>query len=474
MAQTENLESDPRARAWDWGLLREAVRGSQRDLTTESLGRAILLLAIPMVAEMMMESVFVVADVFWVAKLGADALASVGLAESLVVVIEATAMGLSMGATAVVARRIGAKDPAGAARAAVQAMALALVLAALAGVAGALAAPRLLGAMGASPGVVAVGTSYTRVLLGGSGTLVMLFVVNAIFRGAGDPAIAMRTLWLANGINIVLGPCLVFGWGPFPRLGVTGAAVATTIGRGAGVLYLVRALVRGRGHLTVGRAEVRLDRKELGTIVRLSSSGVVQSLIGMTSWLGLLRILSRFGSATLGGHTIAIRIVLFALLPSWGLGGAAATLVGQNLGAGRPERAEQAVWRAAFYNAVFLGVVGLALAVLSTPIVGLFSSEPAVVELGARSLRVVSVGFVFYAYGMVATQALNGAGDTRTPTLINLACYWLGEVPAAYLLANPMGLGPTGVWVSITLAFSAHAVVAVLVFRRGRWKAVKV
>jgi putative MATE family efflux protein len=457
-----------------WALVREALSGSRRNLTEESLGAGILLLAIPMVMEMIMESVFAVADIFWVSKLGPDAVAAVGLTETLLTIVYATALGLGMGATAVVARRIGAKAPGDAARAGVQAIGLAVGLAAVIGVAGAVAGPRLLAALGAPPAAAAVGAGYVRVMLGGSVTIVLLFVVNAVFRGAGDAAIAMRTLWLANGINIVLGPFLVFGWGPFPRLGVTGAAVATTIGRGAGVLFQLRALRRGRGHLVVRREHVRPDAVVLRAILRISSSGVVQALVGMTSWVGLVRILAGFGSAALAGYTIAIRVVLFALLPSWGLGSAAATLVGQNLGAGHPDRAEQAVWRAAVYNLAFLSAVGLALAVLANGIVRLFSGDPAVVAYGGRCLRVVSAGFPLYAFGMVTTQAFNGAGDTRTPTLINFICFWLCEIPVAAVLSRPAGLGPLGVFLAITIAFSAVAVLGVGLFRRGHWRTVRV
>ncbi|MEO8214359.1 MAG: MATE family efflux transporter, partial [Myxococcales bacterium] len=302
----------------------------------------------------------------------------------------------------------------------------------------------------------------------------LLFMMNAAFRGAGDAAISMRTLILANSINIVLGPFLIFGWGPFPRLGVTGAAVATTFGRGVGVLYQLRALRAGKGHLAVRRRHLRLDPDTLRTIAGISSSGVVQSLIGTTSWVGLVKILSAFGSVALAGYTITVRIVLFALLPCWGMSNAAATLVGQNLGAHQPERAESAVWRAAWYNFIFLGGIGLLFFIFSHPIVGVFSPDVRVVEIGARGLRVVSLGFLFYGYGMVMTQAFNGAGDTRTPTLINLFCFWLWEIPLAYVLAGPLGFGPTGVFTAITVAFSTMAVVAVLLFRRGTWKRVKV
>jgi putative MATE family efflux protein len=383
-------------------------------------------------------------------------------------------MGLSMGATAVVARRTGEGDKEGAARAAVQAIALGLFLAAGVGVTGWIFGPRLLVAMGASPGTIAIGSAYTQVMLGGSVTVMLLFLINAVFRGTGDASAAMRTLILANTINIILGPFLVFGWGPFPELGVTGAAVATTIGRGVGVLYQIGLLMRGQGRLQIGRRHLGLDGATMKTIVRISRSGILQVLIGTASWVGLVRILSGFGSAALAGYTIAIRIVLFALLPSWGMANAATTLVGQNLGAGRPERAETAVWKASFYNLVFLGAVGVVFIGLAEPLVRLFTAEPEVLAYGSRCLQIVSAGFLFYAFGMVVTQAFNGAGDTRTPTLLNLGCYWALELPLAYVLSHQGGLGPNGVFIAIPIAFSVLTVVAVALFRRGRWKAVKV
>jgi len=421
-----------------------------------------------------MESIFAVADMFWVAKLGPDAIATVVLTESMLIIIYAFAMGLAMGAAAVVARRIGEKDPNGAARAAVQAIALGAGLAAGVGVAGAVAAPKLLAAMNAAPEVIRIGTNFTRVMLGGSFTVILLFLINAAFRGAGDPTVSMRTLILANSINIVLGPLLVFGVGPFPRMGVTGAAVATTIGRGIGVLYQLRALRAGRGHLAVRREHLRLDTGVMATIMRLSGTAVFQAFIGTTSWVALMRIVARFGSTALGGYGVAMRVVMFALLPSWGMANAAATLMGQNLGAARPDRAEQAVWRAALYNLAFLGCTGLLFVLFGEQIVRGFSSDPEVVRYGSQALRIISAGFLFYAYGMVLTQAFNGAGDTRTPTLINLFCFWLWEIPLAWLLAQPLGLGPTGVFVSVLVGFSTMAVVSVVLFRRGRWKRVKV
>jgi putative MATE family efflux protein len=328
--------------------------------------------------------------------------------------------------------------------------------------------------MGASPAVQARGAAYTRIMMGGSVTIVLLFLINAAFRGAGDAAITMRTLWLANAVNIALGPVLVFGLGPAPRLGVAGAAVATTIGRGIGVVYQLAALRRGKGRLVVRRAHLRPDGETLRAILRISRSGVVQSLIGMVSWLPLMRILAGFGSAPVAGYTIAMRVVMFSLLPSWGLGNAAATLVGQSLGAGDPARAEAAVWRAAFYNLVFLGAVGIGLVLFGEQVVRLFTSDGEVVRQGGRCLRVVAAGFPFYAYGMVVSQAFNGAGDTRTPTWINVGCFWLGEIPLAALLSWPAGLGPLGVYLSVTAGFSALAVVSIVLFRRGNWKTIRI
>ena len=457
-----------------WSLVRESLAGSRRDLTVMPLGRAILLLAIPMVLEMVMESVFAVADIFWVSKLGADAVATVGLTESLLSIVYAVSMGLAMGVGAVVARRTGAKDARGAGRAAVQAVLLGFGLAVVVGTVGGLLAPRLLELLGASPAVLATGTGFTRIMLGGCATIVLLFMINAAFRGAGDASITLRTLWLANGINILLGPILVFGLGPAPRLGVNGAALATNIGRGIGVLYQLWMLSRGGGRLVIRHEHLTFDGETLRTIFRIARSGVVQMLIGMTSWIGLVRILAAFGSSALAGYTIAMRVVMFMLLPSWGLGNAAATLVGQNLGAGNPARAEQAVWRAALYNCVFLGTIGLLLVPLAPQVVRLFTADLAVVEQGGTCLRIVAAGFAFYAYGMVVSQAFNGAGDTRTPTWINLGCFWLGELPVALLLSRAFDLGPSGVYIAITLAFSSMAVVSIVLFRRGRWKVVKV
>ena len=463
-------EARPAPRESVWSAIREALAGSQRDYTEGPVGRSIFILSIPMVLEMVMESVFAVVDVFFVSRLGADAVATVGLTESMLAIIYALAFGLSIGATATVARRIGEHDRDGAARTAVQAIALGIVVSVVLGIAGVILAPTLLRVMGASATVIATGSGFTRIMLGCNASIVLLFLINAIFRGAGDAAIAMRTLWLANALNIVLAPCFIFGVGPFPELGVAGAAVGTTIGRGTGVLFALSQLLRRDGRIVIRRDHLQLQPATMLRLARLSSTGTVQVLIGSASWIGLIRILSSFGSAALAGYVIAIRIVLFALLPSWGMSNAAATMVGQALGAKKPERAERAVWTAGFFNMCFLGAVSVVFLVLAPAIVGLFTSDPAVRPYAITGLRVMSLGFVFYAYGMVFSSSFNGAGDTWTPTRLNLVAFWLFEIPLAWVLAYRVGLGPNGVFWSVTAAFSLFAVLAALVFRRGTWK----
>jgi putative MATE family efflux protein len=451
-------------------IVREAVRGSHRDYTSGPIGSAIVMLAVPMVLEMVMESIFAVVDVFFVAHLGADAVATVGLTESILSIIYSVAMGLAIGASAMVARRTGEGDKEGAAHAAAQELTLGCMVAIALGIVGAVFAPGLLGLLGASPAVVASGTSYARVMFAGNASILLLFLVNAVFRGAGDAAIAMRVLWLANFLNIVLGPCLIFGLGPFPRLGVTGAAIATTTGRSIGVIYAAWRLIRGDGRIAVARRHWRFDFPIIARIARLSGTGILQILIGTASWIGLVRILATFGSTALAGYTIGLRIIVFALLPSWGMSNAAATMVGQALGARKPERAEKAVWLAGFYNMCFLGVVGLLFELFAGPIVTLFTSDVAVAAYAIDCLRIVAAGFLFYAYGMVISASFNGAGDTVSPTLLNLFCFWLFEIPVAYLLGIRLGMGPRGAFIGMALAFSMLAFTSALVFRRGRWK----
>jgi len=457
-----------------WSTLREALRGTRIDYTTAPVGRAVIMLAVPMVVEMAMESIFAVADVFWVSHLGADAVATVGLTESMLTLIYTGAIGVSIGATALVARRIGENDQEGASRAAGQSILVGIAVSAAIAITAGPNARALLRAMGATPDVVDIGGTFTRIMLTGNASVFLLFLLNAVFRGAGDAAIAMRVLILGNALNIVLGPCFIFGIGPFPRLGVAGAATATNIGRGTGVIYQIVTLARSRGRIAIGRRHLRPDWPTLAGVVRLSGTGTFQIFIGTASYVGLVRILSSFGSAALAGYTIGIRVILFALLPAFGISNAAATMVGQNLGAGRPDRAERAVWTAAGYNVLFLGAVGVLFLSAAGPIAGVFSTDAAVRPFAVACLRTVSLGFLFYAVGMVLTQAFNGAGDTWTPTLINLFVFWLWEIPLAWWLARRTPLGARGVFIALTVAYSSLAVVSALLFRRGTWKMKKI
>jgi putative MATE family efflux protein len=469
--QEVKLESKPIAL---WPSIREALRGSHQDFTSVSLNRAILLLAIPMVLEMVLESLFAVVDVFWVGRLGADAVATIGLTESMLSLIFAVGLGLAMSTTAMVARRIGEKDPEGAAVAAVQAIVLGFVITFIVGLPSVFLAPKLLVWMGASPGVVAVGSGYARIAVGGAGAIMLLFLNNAIFRGAGDAAIAMRLLWVSNIINLVLDPCLIFGLGPFPKLGVTGAALATLTGRTIGVLYQFYRLMRGTERIRVLRRQLKINVDVLVRLLRVSLMGIFQFAIANVSWIGLVRIVSIFGSAALAGYTIAIRIVIFVILPSWGLSNAAATLVGQNLGAKRPDRAEQSVWRTGFYNMIFLGSIGVFFILFATPVVSIFTNDPEVIPLAATCLRIVSCGNIGFAYGMVMLQAFNGAGDTLTPTWVNLFGFWFLEIPLAYFLAIHTHLQANGAYVAIVVAEAAIATAGAILFRRGRWKLQKI
>jgi MATE family, multidrug efflux pump len=452
-----------------WSSVREALKGSHQDFTVGNLNRAILLLAIPMVLEMVLESLFAVTDVFWVGRLGANAVATVGITESMLALVFAIGLGVAMSTTAMVARRIGEKDPKDAAIASVQAVMLGLAISLSIGIPAGIYAPELLKMMGASPEIVANGSGYARVALGGCGAIIMLFLNNAIFRGAGDAAIAMRLLWVSNIINLVLDPCLIFGLGPFPKMGVTGAALATLTGRSIGVMYQFYRLLKGTERIHVLWRHVRIHLDVMLRLLRVSVAGMLQFAIANTSWIALVRIISIFGASAVAGYTIAIRIVVFFILPSWGLSNAAATLVGQNLGAKKPERAAQAVWRTGFYNMVFLGVIGVFFIVFATPVVRLFVNDPAVVPIAATALRTFSCGNVAYAYGMVMLQAFNGAGDTMTPTIVNFFGFWVLEVPLAWVLAMPAKLHGEGVFLSIVIAQACVAAAGIVLFRRGRW-----
>ena len=451
-------------------VVREALSGSNRDYTEGNIRRAIVILAIPMILEMVMESLFGIVDMFFVARLGVDSLATVALTESLLVLVFGIAMGLSMATTAFVARRIGEKDAKGAAGGAVQSIALGLLLSVIVGVSGILFAPQLLRLMGASEAIVAVGSLYTRTLLGGSVTIFLLFLINGVFRGAGDPALAMRVLWFANGLNMVLDPCLINGWGPFPRLNVLGAAVATTTGRGLGVALQLFFLLKGYSRVRVHAHEIRVRLDVMWRLLKVSFTGILQFLISTASWACLVRLCAGFGAVAVAGYTVAIKIFLFVLLPSWGMSGAAATLVGQSLGAGKPQRAEAAVYQTGRFTTVYMGAVAVLSLAFAPWIVAFFTSDPAVRKVASDCFRLISLGNVCYAWGMVLIQAFNGAGDTKTPSAINFFCYWCFQIPLAWLLAIGSGWGPRGVFTAIPAAETAMTISSLILFRRGAWK----
>jgi putative MATE family efflux protein len=450
--------------------VRKALSGAQYDYTRGSIPRGIVLLAIPMILEMGMESLFAVVDVYFVARLGSEAVAAVGLTESVLTILYAIAFGLSMSVTAMVARRIGEGNETAAAVATVQAVGLGVLLALAVAVVGIFGGRGILDLMGASLEVQDIGSSYTRLLLGTNVVIVLLFLNNAVFRGAGDASIAMRSLTLANGINIVLDPCLIFGLGPFPEMGLTGAALATTIGRGTAVLYQFYALTGKAGRVRLTPQVLRFDPKAMWRLVRISMGGIGQFLIATASWVALVRIVSPFGAAAVAGYTVGIRILLFTILPAWGLSNAAATLTGQNLGAGHPERAERSVYLTGVYNMSFMLVVATVMIAFPEFLMRLITDEPEVVRIGSQCLRILSIGYPFYAWGMVMVQAFNGSGDTITPTWLNFIAFWMLEIPLAWILAMQIGWGPTGVFWAIVIAESTLTVLSLIVFRRGRWK----
>lgn len=453
-----------------WNTLIDAVQGTPRDYTQGPVGKAVILLGIPMVLEMLMESVFAVTDIFFVGPLGPHATATIGLTESLLTVVYTVAFGLSIGAMAVMSRRVGEHDAEGASQSAVQIVTLGVMVSALLAAIGVSFAPVLLRLMGADADLVLTATPYMRVMFAGNASILLLFLGNAVFRGAGDGTIAMRALWLANGLNLILAPCFVHGYLFFPRLGVTGAACATTISRGVGALYALSHLWRGIGRVKVEKRHLTFLPDLMLRIVKLSASGTFQVFIGTASWVGMVRVVSSFGGDAVAGYTIGIRVMLFALFPAFGLSNAAATMVGQSLGAKKPDRAEKAVWLAGFYNLFFLGGMGTLFLFFAPAITGWFTQDPAVHGYASACLRTVSCGFLFYAFGMVLTQSFNGAGDTWTPTLINFFVFWVFEIPAAYVFSSTLKMGPQGVFLAVTVAFSALAVVSAVLFKRGAWK----
>ena len=458
-----------------FSLFKRAVAGTEQNFTEGSINRAIFLLSIPMILEMAMESLLAVVDIFFISLLGDnDAVTAVGLTESVIAIVYSIAMGLGMAATAMVARRIGEKDGPGAAIAAVNALYIGFVVSLLFSIAGFLFYEDILRLMGASQNIIDVGSGYTQWMLTGNITIVSLFVINAIFRGAGNAAIAMQSLWIANILNMILDPIFIFGWGPFPAMGVEGAAIATNIGRGAGVLFQLYFLAGEKGIIKIHKENVKVDGEIVIRLLKVSAGNIGQFLISTASWLFLSRIIVNFGSAAFAGYQFAIRIIMFTILPSWGMANAAATLVGQNLGANQPDRAEKSVWMAGLLNMVFLGLISIVFFFISEPIMGVFSSNKEVIFYGTQCLRIVTFGYVFYGYGMVIIQAFNGAGDSRTPTVLSLFGYWLFQIPLAYVMAIKLNFGASGAFWAIAIAESAMAVAAIIIFRKGKWKSVKI
>ncbi len=451
-----------------------AVTGKETEFTSGSIRKAIFMLSIPMILEMLMESIFALVDIAYVSQVSVNAVATIGLTESVITLIYALAIGLSMAATAVVARRIGEKDVQGARVAAVQAIGLGVIISILLGVVGVFYAKEILALMGGEPDLIAEGYGYTKFLIGGNITIMLLFLINAIFRGAGDASIAMWTLVLSNGLNIILDPIFIFGWGPVPEYGVMGAAIATNIGRGTAVLFQLGILFFGWSKIKLVLKDLVFNLSVMVNLVKVSLGGIAQFLIGTSSWVFLMRIMSEFGSEVLAGYTIAIRVIMFTLMPAWGMSNAAATLVGQNLGAKKPDRAEVSVWKTGKYNACFMGVVSLVYLIFAKSIISWFNATPSVVENGALCLQIIAIGYVFYAYGMVVTQAFNGAGDTKTPTKINFFSFWMFQLPFAYLAALTFGFGAKGVFIAITAAEVVLAVMAIIWFKKGKWKQVQV
>ncbi|UII76055.1 MATE family efflux transporter [Flagellimonas sp. HMM57] len=451
-----------------------AVTGKETEFTSGSIRKAIFMLSIPMILEMLMESIFALVDIAYVSQVSVNAVATIGLTESVITLVYALAIGLSMAATAIVARRVGEKDLQGAKIAAVQAIGLGILISIALGLIGIFYAKEILGLMGGEPDLIAEGYGYTQFLIGGNITIMLLFMINAIFRGAGDASIAMWALILSNGLNIILDPIFIFGWGPVPEYGVMGAAIATNIGRGTAVLFQLGILFFGWSKIKLALKDLVFNLKVMMNLVKVSLGGIAQFLIGTSSWVFLMRIMSEFGSEVLAGYTIAIRVMMFSLMPSWGMSNAAATLVGQNLGAKQPERAEISVWKTGKYNAYFMGLVSVLYLVFAENIISWFNATPSVVENGAICLQIIAIGYVFYAYGMVLTQAFNGSGDTQTPTKINFFSFWMFQLPFAYIAALVLDWGAIGVFIAITSAEILLAIMAMIWFKKGNWKKVQV
>ncbi len=453
-----------------WTDIKEAVAGTERDFTTTPLGKAIFILAVPMILEMMMESVFAVVDIFFVSKLGPDAVATVGLTESAMTIIYAIGLGLSTATTALIARRIGEKKSQEAGLVAFQAILVGFIISLIIAVPGFLFAEKFLHLMGATDEMVRIGKDYPAVMFGSNIVVMLLFIINAIFRSSGDAAISMRVMWLANLINLILDPLLIFGPGPFPELGVKGAAVATSIGRGTAVIYQLYILFRGNHRIKLYLSSIKFRLAIMLNLLKISGGGILQNLISTSSWVLMVRIISVSGPVAVAGYTIAIRIIVFSLLPAWGLSNAASTLVGQNLGAKQPGRAEKSVWITSYVNMAMMGFIGLLLISFPGSLVRIFIADPEVIQNGIQSLRIISYGFLFYALGMVMAQGFNGSGDTVTPTKINFICFWMLEIPLAYFLAIVLKMGLTGACIAILIAETCLALLGLFLFRKGKWK----
>lgn len=455
--------------------LRAALSGEEHDYTKGPIGRALFLLSVPIVLEMSMEALFAIFDAFYVSLLdNEEYLATIGLTETSLFVLESLALGIGMAATAMVARRIGEKDKKGAEDAAFQALIIAVIFSIIIGLLGYFFTEDWLRLLGGSEKLIEEGAVYARIMFTCNIVLMLLFTINAIFRGAGDATIAMWTLVLSNGINIILDPCLIFGWGPFPELGFKGAAIATCIGRGIGVLFLVYHLCYGRRIIKLGIDNVRLIPSILKRLLYVTGGSAGQHLVTSSSWIVMIAIIAAFGSKVLAAYTIALRVIVFTILPAWGIAMAAATLVGQNLGAKQPERAEKTVWKAAIYNMMILAIISIIAIIWAHPIIGIFTEDPEVMKYGVMGLRVIFAGYILYAYEMVIGQSFNGAGDTYTPTILNAICFWLIQIPLAYFLGHHLGMASTGVFIAIAISSCILAVLAIIVFRRGHWKNVEI
>lgn len=455
-------------------LIRRALSGQEEKFTEGSIKQAIVLLSVPMVIEMVGEGIFALVDAYWVSKISTAAVTTIGLTETVATLVYSLAIGISIAVTAMVARRVGEEKHKEAAEAGMQAIWLGIIVAVFIAICGVYFAEDMLRLLGKDEEVVEVGTAYTQLLFGSNIVIVLLFILNGVFRGAGDASMAMKSLWIANGLNLILDPLLIFGIGFFPELGLFGAAVATTIGRGTGVLFQLYILFSGKSILKFNTESIKVIPATISKLANVSVTGALQFAVASCSWIFVAAIIADFGTEVFAGYTYAIRLVIFAILPAWGIANAAATLVGQNLGAGQTERAEQSVWQAARYNAYFMVSIGILFIIFAEPIIGVFTNDPLVSENGVIALRIFCAGNIFYSYGMVTEQAFGGAGDTRTPTIINLICFWAIEIPLAWIFATQTDWGLAGVMLSVIIAESALAIIAVSLFRKGKWKSVEI